>query len=72
MVDAGLTPMQAIVSATSTAADCWGMAGRLGSIAPGAAADLLELTANPLEQIANTRAIDAIYIAGRRFDPPTP
>ncbi|MGD9906710.1 MAG: amidohydrolase family protein, partial [Vicinamibacterales bacterium] len=57
MVDAGLTPMQAIVSATSTAADCWGMAGRLGSIAPGAAADLLVLTANPLEQIANTRAI---------------
>jgi imidazolonepropionase-like amidohydrolase len=40
--------------------------------APGAAADLLVLSANPLERIANTRAIDAIYIGGRRFDPPAP
>jgi imidazolonepropionase-like amidohydrolase len=72
MVEAGLTPMQAIVSATGTAADCWGMAGRIGTIAPGAAADLLVLSANPLERIANTRAIDAIYIGGRRFDPPAP
>jgi imidazolonepropionase-like amidohydrolase len=70
MVDAGLTPMQALVSATGAAADCWGMAGRIGSIAAGAAADLLVLSANPLERIANTRAIDAIYIGGRRFDPP--
>lgn len=72
MVAAGLTPMQAIVTATGTAADCWGMAGRIGTIAPGAAADLLVLSANPLERIANTRALDAIYIGGRRFDPPTP
>jgi imidazolonepropionase-like amidohydrolase len=72
MVEAGLTPMQAIVSATGAAADCWGRAGQIGTIAPGAAADLLVLSANPLERITNTRALDAIYIGGRRFDPPAP
>ena len=70
MVDAGLTPMQALVSATGDAAACWGKSGQIGTIAPGAAADLLVLTANPLDRITNTRAIDAIYIGGRRFDAP--
>jgi imidazolonepropionase-like amidohydrolase len=72
MVDAGLTPMAAIVSATGNAAACWGMQGRLGTLASGAAADLLVLRANPLDAIANTRAIDEIYIGGRRFDAPRP
>ena len=70
MVASGLTPMQALVSATGTAAACWGKQGQLGSIARGAAADLLVLNANPLDAITNTRAIDAIYIGGRRLDTP--
>ncbi len=70
MVASGLTPMQALVSATGTAAACWGKQGRLGTIARGAAADLLVLNANPLDAITNTRAIDAIYIGGRRLDAP--
>lgn len=70
MVAAGLTPMQAIVSATGNAAACWGKQGQLGTIARGAAADLLVLAKNPLDDIANTRALDAIYIGGRRLDTP--
>ncbi len=70
MVASGLTPMQAIVSATGNAAACWGKQGALGTIAKGAAADLLVLNANPLDSIVNTRAIDAIYIGGQRFDTP--
>ncbi len=70
MVAAGLTPMQALVSATGTAAACWGKQGQLGTIASGAAADLLVLNANPLDAITNTRAIDAIFIGGRKLDPP--
>lgn len=70
MVGAGLTPMQALVSATGSAASCWGKQGQLGSLTRGAAADLLVLNANPLEAIANTRAIDAVYIGGRRLDAP--
>ena len=70
MVESGLTPMQALVSATGNAAACWGKQGQVGTIARGAAADLLVLNANPLDHVANTRAIDAVYIGGRRFDAP--
>jgi imidazolonepropionase-like amidohydrolase len=66
MVDAGLTPMQAIVSATGDAARCHGKAGQFGTLASGAAADLLILNANPLESIRNTRNIDSIWIAGKK------
>jgi imidazolonepropionase-like amidohydrolase len=68
MVDAGLTPMQAIVSATGDAARCHGKAGEFGTLAPGAAADLLILGANPLQEIRNTRAIEQVWIAGRRVN----
>ena len=56
MVEAGLTPMQAIVSATGTAAGCWGKQGALGAITRGAQADLIVLARNPLDNIVNTRA----------------
>jgi imidazolonepropionase-like amidohydrolase len=66
MVDAGLTPMQALVSATGDAARCHNKAGEFGTLAPGAAADLLILGANPLENIRNTRSIEQVWIAGRK------
>ncbi|MBP7778056.1 MAG: amidohydrolase family protein [Acidobacteria bacterium] len=70
MVQSGLTPMQALVAATGTAAACWGKQGAIGTLARGAQADLIVLTKNPLDDIANTRAIEAIYIGGRRFEAP--
>ena len=66
MVEAGLTPMQALVSATGDAARCHQRTGQLGTLAAGAAADLLILSANPLENIRNTRSIEQVWIAGRR------
>jgi imidazolonepropionase-like amidohydrolase len=66
MVQSGMTPMQVIVASTSAAAECHGKAGQFGALTPGAAADLLVLTANPLDDIRNTRQIRNIYIAGRR------
>ena len=66
MVDAGLTPMQALVSATGDAARCHKRAGEIGTLAPGAAADLLILGANPLDNIRNTRSIEQVWIAGRK------
>ena len=66
MVDAGLTPMQAIVSATGDAARCHHKAGEIGTLAAGAAADLMILNANPLDSIRNTRNIDAIWINGKK------
>lgn len=65
MVEAGLTPAQALISATGDAARCHGMAGEIGTIQPGARADLLVLGANPLDDIRNTRRIESVYINGR-------
>ena len=66
MVEAGMTPMQALVSATGDAATCHQQAGQIGSLAPGALADLLILGANPLDNIRNTRSIEQVWIAGAR------
>ncbi len=66
MVEAGMSPMQVIVSATGDAARCHGRAGTIGTLAPGAAADVLILNANPLDAIRNTRNIDAVWINGKR------
>jgi imidazolonepropionase-like amidohydrolase len=66
MVEAGLTPMQALVSATGDAARCHRKAGEIGTLAPGAAADILILAANPLENIRNMRSIEQVWIAGRK------
>lgn len=66
MVEAGLTPMQAIVSATGDAARCHQRAGQFGTLAAGAAADVIVLGANPLDNIRNTRTIEQVWIAGRK------
>jgi imidazolonepropionase-like amidohydrolase len=63
MVSAGLTPADAIVAATRTAADILRL-DRLGTIAPGKIADFIVLDANPLDDIANTRRIARVYIRG--------
>jgi imidazolonepropionase-like amidohydrolase len=67
MVKSGLTPMQAIVAATSGAAKAANIQQQLGTIAAGKQADLLVLTANPLTDIRSTRQIDSVWIAGRRL-----
>jgi imidazolonepropionase-like amidohydrolase len=66
MVESGLTPMQAIVASTGDAARCHQKTGQLGALTTGAAADLLILTANPLDNIRNMRTIDQVWIAGRK------
>ena len=66
MVEAGLTPMQTIAAATSTAARFAHVSDRVGTLAPGKWADLLVLNANPLDDIRNTRKIDSVWIAGSR------
>jgi imidazolonepropionase-like amidohydrolase len=67
MVEAGMTPSQVIVAATSRAAEFVGLADR-GSLAPGKRADFLVLDANPLDDIRNTRRIARMYLAGAEVD----
>jgi imidazolonepropionase-like amidohydrolase len=69
MVQAGVTPMQAIVAATSRPAEYLGLRD-LGTLAPGKAASFIVLDANPLDDITNTRRIADLYIDGRRVDRP--
>ncbi|WP_153797436.1 amidohydrolase family protein [Foetidibacter luteolus] len=63
MAEAGLTPIQIIVSATKNAAENLGLKG-LGMLAPGNWADFLVLDANPLDDIKNTKQIAAVYVNG--------
>lgn len=51
MVELGMTPMQAIQSATSRAAELLEMQGRIGVIAPGAYADVVAILGDPLENV---------------------
>jgi imidazolonepropionase-like amidohydrolase len=67
MAEAGMTPGEVIVAATSRSAAFLGLDDR-GVIAPDKRADLLVLDANPLDDIRNTRRIAALYIAGKEVD----
>jgi imidazolonepropionase-like amidohydrolase len=64
MVEAGLTPMQAITAATGENAKLLHVADR-GTIAVGKRADLLVLDGDPLIDIRNTQKIFAVYHDGR-------
>ncbi len=66
-VRAGLTPMEALRSATAVAAKSMGMDGEAGTIEPGKRADLLILDANPLTDIANIRKSRFVVAAGRMY-----
>ena len=63
---AGLTPMQALVSATSGAAKAINISKEVGTLEKGRLADFLVLTANPLDDIKNTRAIESVWVGGVR------
>lgn len=66
MVEAGLTPMEVLVSATGGAARCMGLDADLGTLEPGKWADFLVLGGDPLEDIANTKTLESVWIAGNR------
>ena len=72
MVHAGLTPMQAIVCATSSNATLLGIGATRGTLRPGKRADLIVLAANPLDDITNTRSIVTIFHDGRTVAPRVP
>lgn len=68
-VEAGLSPMEAIRSATAVPARVMDVEDNLGTIEVGKHADLVILDANPLEDISHIRRIWRVVSRGRFFDP---
>jgi imidazolonepropionase-like amidohydrolase len=67
MVEAGLTPAEAITIATRNSAEILGL-NQLGTVAAGKSADFIVLDADPLADINNTRRINAVYLKGQAVD----
>jgi imidazolonepropionase-like amidohydrolase len=68
LVEAGLTPREALRAATRNGAVLLGV-DSLGLLAPGKVADLIVLKRDPLKDIRNTRAIESVMTHGRMLDP---
>jgi imidazolonepropionase-like amidohydrolase len=67
-VQKGLTPAEALRSATRAGAAWFGRLDQFGAVAPGRQADLVLLERNPLEDITATQAIQAVILRGRLED----
>jgi imidazolonepropionase-like amidohydrolase len=67
LVEAGLTPVEALAAATSAPARAFGLEDR-GRIAPGLRADLVLVEGDPTREITATRAIAGVWKAGVRVD----
>jgi len=64
MVEGGMTPMQAIVATTSSAAELMGLSGELGTLEPGKRADLVIVDGDPLDVSNLDERISAVYQDG--------
>jgi imidazolonepropionase-like amidohydrolase len=69
-VEFGMTPMQAIQSATIKAAELLGMSGQIGVIAEGAHADLIAVSGDPLADISALAKVGFVMKDGKVFRPP--
>jgi imidazolonepropionase-like amidohydrolase len=66
LVEAGLTPLQALRTATVNPAQFLGIKD-MGTIAPGMKANLIVLNANPMESIANMGRISSVIMSGTLY-----
>jgi imidazolonepropionase-like amidohydrolase len=64
LVDAGLSPLEALQAATIDAARFLQSTDTMGSVEPGKVADLVLLEGNPLEEISNTQRISSVVLDG--------
>ena len=68
LTEAGFSPMDAVVAATRNGGIALRKADDLGTIEPGRTADLILLSANPLEDVRNLRKIDRLMLDGEWVD----
>ena len=68
-MEAGFSPLEAIRIATLAGAEFLGEAERIGSVAPGKAADLLLIDGDPSARIADVEKVDTVFKDGIGYDP---
>ncbi len=68
LVDAGMSPREALASATTVAARLLDMEGELGRIAPGYSADIIAVDGNPLEDAATLQHVGWVMARGKVID----
>jgi len=61
-----MTPMEAIAACTRVPAEALWIANEVGTLEPGKRADIVVLDANPLEDIRNLRAVNSVFVGGKR------
>ena len=69
LVEAGFTPLEAIRIGTMNGAVYLGRADRIGSLAPGKAADLIVVNGNPAASIADVEHVELVFKGGTGYDP---
>jgi imidazolonepropionase-like amidohydrolase len=72
LVKLGMTPIEAIRTATTTAADLLGWQGKAGAVQPGAWADLVAVEGDPLADVSVLQKIDWVMKGGRVVRSPAP
>lgn len=68
LVRAGLSPLEALRSATLRPAEFFGLEDEMGTVEPGRLADLVLLAGNPLDDITRTRSVQAVVTKGQLLD----
>jgi imidazolonepropionase-like amidohydrolase len=67
MVQYGMTPMQAIKSATTIAAELLDLKGKIGEVSPGVYADIIAVQGNPLNDIAVLESVEFVMKEGKVY-----
>ena len=68
LTEAGIKPLEVVAIATNNGAEALGIDNRVGTIESGKEADVIILTSNPIENISNTKGIEAVIVDGRFVD----
>jgi len=66
-VQAGMTPLQAIQTATINAADHFQLGNEIGRVTPGYAADIIAVEGDPLQDVATLMNVNFVMRAGKVF-----
>jgi hypothetical protein len=69
LVEAGLTPLEALTAGASVSARALGVDGERGTIAPGKLADLVLINGRPDEQIGDIEKTARVFLGGAELDP---